>query len=312
MGGLEAAPADAALQVRGLRRSYGDVDAVVDLDLEVHPGEVVALLGRNGAGKSTTVRTITGLDRRYNGEVLVFGSPPDVAARQRLIGYCGQEVAVYPTLTVERNLHYPARLAGLAPAAAGAAVDELLVTLGLDEVRTRRANALSGGQKRRLHLAMALVGTAPLLVLDEPTAGVDVDSREAIVALVRSLADRGRAVLYTSHDLAEVERLCDRVVIVHGGRVLASGSIDELSGEVGQLLRFDLASADEVELARKAIGDRARRRGLTGIDVQLGVDEDPTHLLEISRCEGWDVRRSELVAPGLESIFLRLTDADPR
>lgn len=209
-------------------KRYGDVVAVDEVDLEVHTGEVVGLLGPNGAGKTTLLQLLTGLRRPTSGHVDVLGGDPTDPARRRGLGVTPQETGLPPTLKVGEALdfvsrHYPDPLPP----------DEALARFDLTDLAGRQTGGLSGGQKRRLAVALAFVGRPQLVALDEPTTGLDVDSRQRLWAAVREYHQDGGAVVLTSHYLEEVEALADRVVIVVGGRVVTDGATDGVRARVG-------------------------------------------------------------------------------
>jgi ABC-2 type transport system ATP-binding protein len=217
------------LALRDLRKTYGATKAVDGLSLEVRKGEVFGLLGPNGAGKTTTIGMAVGLVAPDAGSVDVDGAgPPSDPEVRRRIGVAPQTLALYDELTAEENLRFFGRLFGLSGAALSARVDALLEWTGLSGRRKDRVKAFSGGMKRRLNLAGALVHDPPLLLLDEPTAGVDPQSRAAIFDAVKELRAKGRTVVYTTHYMEEAERLCDRVAVMDHGRLLALGTVDEL------------------------------------------------------------------------------------
>jgi len=271
------------ISVRGLVRRFGERLALQGLDLELGPGLCLGLLGPNGAGKSTTVRILSSLLAAQEGEVRVLGLDPlrQGAQLRRRIGVVPQELALYPELSARENLDFCARLQGLAGAELRAAVEAGLAMAGLEERATERVAHFSGGMKRRLNVALALVHSPELVFLDEPTVGIDPQSRERIFEMVATLRMRGTALVYTSHQLGEVERLCDRIVILDRGRKVAEGSLAELQAhpEVRRrstaVLRFD-----DAETARRA-GRILADQGLPGV-------------LEEER-------------PGLEQVFLDLT-----
>ena len=232
------------LSVEGLHKSYGRVVALRGVDLEVSPGEIVSLLGPNGAGKSTLVSIVAGLRRPDAGTVFVGGV--DALARPKaarsLIGLAPQDLGIYPIVTVRQNLTLFGELAGLRGGELRTRVQEVAEALLLDDLLDRLAGELSGGQKRRLHTAAALVHRPRLLLLDEATAGADVETRAQLVALVRELAGEGSAVLYSTHYLQEVETLGASVVLIDKGSVLARGAVAELVARHGGSvveLRFD-------------------------------------------------------------------------
>ncbi|KIH99200.1 multidrug ABC transporter ATPase [Streptomonospora alba] len=227
----------AAVEVSGLRMRYGDSEVLAGVDLHVRSGEVVVLLGPNGAGKTTTVEILEGFRARSAGDVRVLGADPATADerwRARL-GVVMQSWRDHGRWRVEELLSH---LAGFyAPYAEPGrpkprAVPELLETVGLSDYARRRINTLSGGQRRRLDVAIGIVGRPEVLFLDEPTAGFDPEARRGFHDLVHGLADENTAILLTTHDLDEAEKLADRILILAGGRVAAEGSAEQLAGRV--------------------------------------------------------------------------------
>jgi ABC-2 type transport system ATP-binding protein len=220
------------LVVSDIRKSFGALHALDGVSLSVGRGEVLGLLGPNGAGKSTTLAVCTGLLAPDAGSVSIggAGSPRDPEVR-RLLGLAPQQVALYGDLSARENLVFLARIHGVQDPVRRA--DELLDWVGLLPRARDRVETFSGGMQRRLNLAAAIVHDPPLLLLDEPTVGVDPQSRGAILDLVRRLASEGRAVLYTTHHMSEAERICSRVAILDHGRVLESGPVDALRAAHG-------------------------------------------------------------------------------
>jgi len=218
------------LEVRGLRKTYGELVAVHDVSFVVKAGEVLGLLGPNGAGKSTTVAMIAGLVTPAAGEVLIHGAPlgGDTDPKKQKIGLVPQDLALYDELSALDNLRFFGSLYNLAPAPLQAAIDSALQLVGLTDRARDRVGTFSGGMKRRLNLAASLLHDPDILLLDEPTVGVDPQSRNAIFSNLETLKARGKALLYTTHYMEEVERLADRVVIVDNGRVITSDTLDGL------------------------------------------------------------------------------------
>jgi ABC-2 type transport system ATP-binding protein len=218
-----------AISVRGLRKSYGALEAVRGIDFEVQRGEVFGLLGPNGAGKTTTVEILEGYRRRDEGEVEVLGVDPAKAGgdwRER-IGVVLQSSAMYETLTVAESLRlFAGYYAGPRP------VDEVVQLVGLREQRDQVVRRLSGGQRRRLDLGLALVGDPELIFLDEPTTGFDPHARRQAWETLRSLRSLGKTILLTTHYLDEAERLADRVAVLRRGEIVAVGPPSQLSGSV--------------------------------------------------------------------------------
>ena len=210
-------------------KRYGATVAVDSLSLTVHRGEVLGLLGPNGAGKSTTVNLVVGLLSPDSGSVSIGGkgSPTDASVR-RTIGVAPQSLAVYDLLSAQENLRFIGELYGLSGSTLAARVDWALAFVGLAERRRSRVDTMSGGMKRRLNLAAALVHDPDLILLDEPTVGVDPQSRNQIFANILELKRLGRTLIYTTHYMEEAERLCDRVAIIDQAKLLAVGTVPQL------------------------------------------------------------------------------------
>jgi ABC-2 type transport system ATP-binding protein len=218
------------LIIENLRKSYGSVDALAGVDLEVGAGEIVALLGPNGAGKTTLVSIVAALLRPDSGQVRVSGIDPHAHPQEarRHLGLAPQETGVYPVLSARENLRFFGGLGGLEESDLRRRVEEVAEAFELSPLLDRQAQTLSGGQRRRLHTAMALMHNPSLLLLDEPTAGVDVEARAHLMGVVRGLADAGAAILYSTHYLAEVEELNASVAILDRGRIIARDSLRSL------------------------------------------------------------------------------------
>lgn len=217
----------AVLEVTGLRKSYKDTVAVDGVCFAVQEGETYGLLGPNGAGKTTAISMVVGILDPDAGEVRVDGRPVTTKVKAT-IGYVPQELAVYPDLTARENLRFFATLYGLRRAEARRRTAEVLELVGLSDRAGEAVSTFSGGMSRRINIAIGLLNRPRLLVLDEPTAGVDPQSRNSILDSVQRLAAGGVAVLYTTHYMEEAQRLCDRVGIIDRGRMLAEGSPAEM------------------------------------------------------------------------------------
>jgi ABC-2 type transport system ATP-binding protein len=217
------------LNLNSVRKSFGAIVAVDGLSLAVRKGEVFGLLGPNGAGKSTTVSLAVGLLAPDEGTVSIdgLGDPADPTVRQRM-GVATQSLALYDLLTAEENLRFFGQVYGLSGGTLAARVAWCLDFVGLADRKGHRVGTYSGGMKRRLNLAAALVHDPDLLLLDEPTVGVDPQSRNKIFENIEALHRDGRTVIYTTHYMEEAERLCDRIAIVDAGRLLALGTLTEL------------------------------------------------------------------------------------
>jgi ABC-2 type transport system ATP-binding protein len=223
------------LEIKGLRKAYGEHEVLRGVDLEARAGEIVGLLGPNGAGKTTLVSIVAGLRRADAGTVYVDGvdalAYPE-RAREGL-GLAPQELGIYPVLSVEKNLTFFAELAGLRGKALRARITDVADALNLTALLGQKAATLSGGQKRRLHTAMALVNQPRVLFLDEPTVGADVQTRNQILEVVRRRAEAGCAVVYTSHYLTEIEDLAATVAVLEAGQIIARAGLADLVAEFG-------------------------------------------------------------------------------
>lgn len=223
-----------AVRTKNLVKQYKGAEkpSVDDLNLEIINGEIFGLLGPNGAGKTTTISMISGLLKPTTGKIDILGK--SLAQRhgsaRRLIGLVPQEIALYPTLTAQENLMYFARMYGLPGDVAEEKIDELLNRVGLDRFRYKRIHTYSGGMKRRINLLASILHDPMLLILDEPTVGIDVQSRTAILEFLKELNEKGMTILYTSHHLDEAEDFCSHISIIDEGKIIASGTPVELIG----------------------------------------------------------------------------------
>jgi ABC-2 type transport system ATP-binding protein len=242
------------LACTGLRRSFGDVVAVDGVSLAIAPGEAYGLLGPNGAGKTTTISMLCGLLEPDAGEITVAGRSlsTDPRGAKAAIGYVPQDLALYPDLTARENLSFFGRLYGLRGPDLRARVDQVLEVVGLVDRGDDRVNTYSGGMKRRVNIAGGLLHRPRLVILDEPTVGVDPQSRNAILESVEVLSSAGLSVLYTTHYMEEAERLCDRIGVIDAGKLVAEGTRQELIDRVA-----GAASLEDVflRLTGKALRD---------------------------------------------------------
>jgi ABC-2 type transport system ATP-binding protein len=314
-----ATSATAAITVRGLRKRYGELTVLDGLDLDVPRGQLVALLGPNGAGKTTTVEILEGFRRPDAGEVRVLGLDPhhDGASLRPRVGVMLQQGGITPQGRPRELMKLHARLF-----AHPADPDDLLELLGLAGAATRRYKLLSGGEKQRLALALALVGRPELLILDEPTAGMDPAAKGAVRELIADLRAAGRTILLTTHELADVERLADHVVVIDRGRVLAAGTPAELVAGAGLVLRFRLATPDgsgatvdpdELAALGGALGGTLEADGSAGRHRLAGRAPEPATVATLaSWCAARGLLLAELRTSGgtLEERFLELI-ADP-
>jgi ABC-2 type transport system ATP-binding protein len=276
-----------AISVRGLRKSYGPLEAVRGVDFDIEEGEVFGLLGPNGAGKTTTVEILEGYRSRDAGDVTVLGHDPERPGRdfRERIGVVLQQAQLWPNLTV-RETH--AAFAGYY--AQPRDVDEVIALVGLTEKRDARVKTLSGGQKRRLDLGVALVGDPDLVFLDEPTTGFDPAARRAAWEMIRSLRSLGKTVLLTTHYLDEAEQLADRVAVLREGKIIRVGTPRELT-----------TGGSEVEI----------RYRLDGEEVLLRTSEPTRDLHRLTSeavARGEELERLEVRRPTLEDVYLALIE----
>jgi len=240
----------AIISTDGLAKRYGRVQAVADLSMRVGAGEVFGFLGPNGAGKTTVVKMLLGLTRPTGGRAAVLGAPIGDRITRREIGYLPELFRYQPWLKAREVLELHARLIGSSSAPSGTEIDRGLGEVGLADRADDAVGTFSKGMQQRLGLAVALLGAPRLIVLDEPTSALDPSGRADVRAIVAAVRDRGATVFLNSHLLTEVERVCDRIAIVDGGRVLASGTLDELlGGDVVRLRVTELPPEAQAELA---------------------------------------------------------------
>jgi ABC-2 type transport system ATP-binding protein len=305
----------ATLQVDGLKKSYGNLVAVNGVSLRAGAGETIGLLGPNGAGKTTTVSMIAGLVRPDSGSVRIDGQPlaGDTDPNKRRIGLVPQDLALFDELTAQANLQLFAALYDLHGAPARRAIGEALELAGLADRAQDRVKNYSGGMKRRLNLAAALLHDPQILLLDEPTVGVDPQSRNAIFDNLEVLKQRGKTLLYTTHYMEEAERLCDRVVIIDHGKVVADDTLQGLYRllPVTNLLAVELDDGrDGVRLDELQALPGVRSVKLEAGTLRVGVWDMAT---ETPRILQWLVERGHLYhhvaseRADLETVFLTLT-----
>ena len=309
-----SAAAELAISVRGLSKSFGDVHALDDVDLEVAPGTVMGLLGPNGAGKTTAVRVMATLLQPDAGEVFVAGLDvvKDAAKVRERIGLAGQYAAIDENLTGLENLVMVGRLYGMKRAPATVRGRELLDRFALTEAAGRPAKTYSGGMRRRLDLGAALVAKPPVLFLDEPTTGLDPRSRLDLWTTIEELVAEGRTVLLTTQYLDEADRLADTIAVIDRGRVIATGTPDELKDRVGgERLEVRLAARADATAAVRALAplsdDPPHSEGDT---VTVGVRRRAGMIVEAVRRldeAGVGVDDVALRRPTLDDVFLSLT-----
>jgi len=315
---MAAAPVSTAyslspLRVDALVKRFGELTAVNGITLELQSGECLGLLGPNGAGKSTLIRSIVGRVIPDAGTVTVFGDRADSAGARMALGWVPQELALYPKLTCRENLESFGQFHGLRRAELKSAMDWCLDWAALTDRAQETVQHLSGGMKRRLNMAAGLIHRPKVILMDEPTVGVDPQARNRIFEMIETLRSEGVSMIYTTHYMEEAERLCDRIAIIDHGRIIALGTKDEL-------VRNAFASRSEV-LARFANADDSvaawvkERGGILENGMARFTIEHATEiagLLDSSAKAGHELADISLRKPNLESVFLQLTGRELR
>ncbi len=307
------------IEVSELRKEYGETVAVDGATFSATPGEIFGLLGPNGAGKSTAIGCISGLLKPTAGHVRVMGFDvvsDSMSARARL-GVVPQELALYEDLSARENLSYWGAAYSLRGQGLKRRVSEVLEVCGLQDRADEAVKKFSGGMKRRLNFGCGIVHQPKVILLDEPTVGVDPQSRMRLLDLVRAEAKRGTCVLYTTHYMEEAQELCDRLGIIDHGKLVALGTLNELRGMMGErdLLRMS-GSFDKARI-EAAVG------GLQGLELvsveedtlMLSAEEGSKRLPELFAClaeAGAEVRETTLSQPNLENLFIKLTGRELR
>ena len=299
---------EAVISVKGLRKSYGELEALRGIDLDVARGEIFAFLGPNGAGKTTAISVLEGYLERDAGEVEVLGEDPASVGRdwRGRVGFVLQECRMEPLLTVRETLEM---YAGYYEHPRDVA--ETIELIGLTDKADDRTGRLSGGQQRRLDVAVALIGDAELLFLDEPTTGFDPSARRAAWQVIEGLRDLGKTVMLTTHYMDEAQALADRVAVIASGRIIAAGTPDDLGGrrDAECVISFELPGGDSATVQAAVAGEWSRTNGR--LSLRTG---DPTRSLH--ELTGWALANGigleglEVTRPSLEDVYLELTAAE--
>ncbi len=303
-----------AIEVNNLKKSFGNLQAVQGVDFVVHQGEILSLLGPNGAGKSTTISMLSGLLTPDAGDACIMGysiTQQPKAAKAKL-GVVPQEIALYPDLSARENLLFWGKMYDLRGSALKQRVDEVLEVIDLTDRQKDHVEKYSGGMKRRVNIAAALLHKPDVVIMDEPTVGIDPQSRRHILDKVKELNRQGMTVLYTTHYMEEAAELSDHIVIMDQGRIIAYGTHAELIKMIGEQTRIDLtfnADVSHILSAWKAI------EGVSNVDASDGkvttlVDDSNRvlpRLIEVATSGGVRILSVEIQEPNLEAVFLHLT-----
>ena len=305
----------APLEVRNLSKSFGERRALDGVSLDLAPGEILGLLGPNGAGKTTLVRSVAGRAQPEGGTLRILGFEPADDRARAVRGWVTQEIALYPLLSPRENLWTFGRYQGMSGDGLLAGIRASLDWIGLADRADEKTDKLSGGMKRRLNIAAGTIHDPRVLLLDEPTVGVDPQSRERIYAMIGELKGRGVSLLYTTHYMEEAERLCDRIAIIDHGKIIAAGTKDELVKKT--LGTREALTIDAGAPIPTALKDKLVRRGATVDDtkVKLSVEnpaEQIREILGLFHADGVPVRDLTLKSATLEQVFLQLTGRELR
>jgi ABC-2 type transport system ATP-binding protein len=305
---------DRAIQAKDLHKDFGDVYAVGGINFDVHTGEIFSLLGPNGAGKSTTISMLACLLEPTKGDALVMGHSilREPMAVKEVIGVVPQEIALYEDLSARENLAFWGKMYGLRGAELDQRVDEVLEIIGLADRQKGRVSKFSGGMKRRLNIGVGLLHRPKVIILDEPTVGIDPQSRRNILDSIKAFNRQGMTVLYTTHYMEEAQELSDHIAIMDHGKIIARGTHEELVEIVGELDRIDLTinteSAQVIE--QWQVTDGVRQVSAEDGALTLLVDDSNMvlpRLFEAVTGAGVRITSIEIQEPNLDAVFLHLT-----
>ena len=303
-----------AIEVKNLKKSFGDLQAVQDASFKADSGEVLSLLGPNGAGKSTTISMLSGLLAPTEGDASIMGHSitKEPEAAKASLGVVPQDIALYPDLSARENLVFWGKMYGLRGAALKQRVDEVLEIIGLADRQKDHVGKFSGGMKRRVNIGAALLHKPAVIIMDEPTVGIDPQSRRHILDNVKELNQKGMTVLYTTHYMEEAAELSDHIAIMDKGKVIAYGTHDELIKMVGEQTRIDVTLNTE---AQKVLASWRATEGVSKIDALDGkvtalVDDSNRvlpRLFEAASKVNVRITSVDIQEPNLETVFLHLT-----
>lgn len=303
-----------AIEVKNLRKSFGDFVAVQDASFQADSGEVLSLLGPNGAGKSTTISMLSGLLAPTGGDASIMGHSvvKEPEAAKKSLGVVPQDIALYPDLSARENLVFWGKMYGLRGAALKSRVDEVLEIIGLADRQKDHVGKFSGGMKRRVNIGAALLHKPEVIIMDEPTVGIDPQSRRHILDNVKELNEKGMTVLYTTHYMEEAAELSDHIAIMDKGKVIAYGTHEELIRMVGEQTRIDITlnvEGSNVQETWKRVDGVAKIDAQDGMITVLVDDSNRVlpRLFEVTSKVDVRITSVDIQEPNLETVFLHLT-----
>jgi ABC-2 type transport system ATP-binding protein len=310
------------VNITNLKKSFSDIKAVDGVSITVEAGDIHGILGPNGAGKSTTIGCVTGL-LPYDSGNITFESGTDIGKWRQNIGYVPQDLAIYPELTAEENVRFFCSLYGFKGKELRKKTDDALDFVGLLEVKRKKASEFSGGMKRRLNMACGIAHSPRLIIMDEPTVGIDPQSRNRILENVRALNKNGATIIYTTHYMPEVEEICNRITVIDHGKVIITGTKEEIIRKMGQDMEIDIVFStkdSDVSGFEKTVSD------IPGVHRCITDTEDlpvcrifhsketaiMEHLIRIAAENHLTITNIQRLEPSLEEIFLTLTGKELR
>jgi ABC-2 type transport system ATP-binding protein len=307
------------IEVENLRKTYGDLIAVDDVSFHAEPGAIFGLLGPNGAGKTTTIGCISGLLKPSDGRIRVMGHDVvhEARASRAKLGVVPQELALYEDLSARENLLYWGSAYGMGGRQLKERVDDVLELAGLSDRSKEAVKKYSGGMKRRLNFACGIVHSPEVLLLDEPTVGVDPQSRVRLIDLVQELKQNGTCILYTTHYMEEAEDICDHLAIIDHGKIIAAGTLSELRSMLGERDLLRLSGTFDAPSVREALSQLESLELIHLEDdlLTMAVPHASRHLTAILQAlsqTGAEIRETTFTQPSLESLFIKLTGKELR
>ena len=311
------------INIKDLKKAFGDLTAVDGISITVESGEIHGILGPNGAGKSTTIGCITGLLPFDSGSV-TYEDGQSIGKWKKNIGYIPQDLAIYPDLSAEENVRFFCSLYGFKGSELKKKTEDALDFVGLLEVKRKKASEFSGGMKRRLNMACGIVHSPKLIIMDEPTVGIDPQSRNRILENVRALNEKGATILYTTHYMPEVEEICSKITVIDHGKVIASGTKEDILDKIGKDREIDITfTADSeglsgFETAIQSIKSVHRYSTCVEDDLptcRIFYSDDQTlmeNVIRLATSHHLTITNIRSLEPSLEEIFLTLTGKELR